>query len=214
MATSADRPLSSPRLALLVCGLLMIGWLLASASSPGMASARPSASGPWVVKDYGQGKAVVAGYATRRDQTLRGLIRAWGPPARLARKGGTAGRGCFATWKVPAARAELANYGFMPKGASTCSPRYGRVQLIHTIGPLWRTDRGLEIGDENAAVIAAYPDAVDDTVGSNTWWLLRPYETICLGECDTDTVNVSAVVAEMPSTRISRFRVFVGGAGE
>ena len=188
---------------------LVLGALFA-----GTASARPSTTGPWIVKDNGNGRAVVGGYNTRGDQTLRGLIRAWGPPSRVARLGGTDRRGCLAFWSVPNARVGLANYGYLPNGASACSPRYGRVQEIRTVGVFWRTDRGLEIGDDVASILAAYPNAVDRSFDSRTQWLLRPYEVICIGECDTDTIDTSAVIAEVPGSQIVRFSIPVGGAGE
>jgi hypothetical protein len=112
-------------------------------------------------------------------------------------------------------RVELANYGFLPGGASACSPHYGRIQFISTIGSRWRTDRGLRVGDDVPAVLAAYPEASDrQWAGVGRVWLLRPYETTCIGECDSDTVLVSAVLAQVRGGRVTRFHSPVGAAGE
>lgn len=181
----------------------------------GGAEARPSTTGPWVVKDEGNGRAVVAGYRTRGgQQNLRALIRAWGPPVRIGRPGGSS-TACVAIWKRPRVRVDLANYGFKPRGTTACSPRVGRVQFISTIGPLWRTDRGLRIGDGLPEILSAYPDALDrDWFGLGTVWLLRPYETTCIGDCETATIPVSAIIALIPSGRIRSFHSPVGAAGD
>lgn len=195
--------------------LVLVGVLTAIAGASASAQARPSPDGPWVVRDEGQGRAVVAGYrAHRGSQDLRALVGAWGPPARLLRLGAD-GRACHAVWTRPRARVVLANFGFLPDGASACSPRYGRIQAISTVGARWRTDRGLAVGATEAEVLAAYPDASDRRwLGIGRVWLLRPYETVCIGECDTDTIAVSAILAQVRRGAVTGFHAPVGAAGE
>lgn len=189
-------------------------WLIGGSQA---AHARPAASGPWVAKDLATRGAVVAGYFTGgRDVTLRRLIRTWGPPTRLARRGSDV-NSCVGLWARPRARVELANYGSRPPGATACSPRYGYVQVIRTVGALWRTDRGLAVGDDSGRVVSLYPNALE-----RRWfptggfaWLLRPRTVPCIGDCGgSDTDTISSVVAEMASERVARFYVGVGGAGE
>ncbi|MGE3138109.1 MAG: hypothetical protein AB7I08_08765 [Thermoleophilia bacterium] len=176
------------------------------------ADARPSANGPWVVKDLGHGKAVVAGHRTRSpNQSLGALITRWGPPARIGRPGGR-GAYCYATWTRPRAKVLLGNFGL----ADPCSRRFGYIVEITTVGSSWRTDRGLEVGDGEDRARSLYPNlaVVADEYRVGDQLLLRPYKTVCLGDCVEQTISTSAVIGAASGGVIRRFLVPVGAAGE
>lgn len=111
-------------------------------------------------------------------------------------------------------RIDLANYGYLPGGATVCSPRYGLIQEITTTGAAWRTDRGLRVGDDAAVVVAAYPQAVNEMWSGRPAWLLLPRRVQCVGECDSDTVLVSNAVALMSNGVLRQFLIGVAAAGE
>jgi hypothetical protein len=180
-----------------------------------LATARPSPTGPWIVSDQGNGRAVIAGHRTRSGlQNLRSLIRDWGAPARLSLSGDHSA--CVAVWSRPAARVLLRSYGYIPPGSTICSPRWGLIDNIATLGTRWRTDRGLAIGDAESAVSATYPNAFREKwLGVGRVWLLRPYEIPCIGVCDgEDTVEVSAVLAKVGGGTVRSFIALVGAEGE
>jgi hypothetical protein len=183
--------------------------------APGTAEARPSANGPWVVK-VRPADSVVAGLRTAGTPTLARVIAAWGPPLRLSEPGWSAGsgNGCVGTWRRPAARVEFVNYGSRPAGATSCSPAYGRVQEITTLGSRWRTDRALRVGGRASAVVAAFPGARATTWAGRRAWLLIPRTVTCLGACDDPTVTISNVTALMGGGRVRQFVVGVGAGGE
>ncbi|MGD9694681.1 MAG: hypothetical protein AB7V42_03355 [Thermoleophilia bacterium] len=188
----------------------------AALCAAGIAQARPSATGPWVVRDLGKGRAIVAGYDTASGaRTLRDLRRAWGPPQSIG-PASQSGAACRAVWARPRARVVLANLGLLPRGATACAPRWGRIQEISTIGPRWRTDRGLRVGAASADTRALHPAArLRPWPDGHPRWLLRPYRTGCIGDCGgATTVLTSAVRAEVRREAIYRFHAYVGAAGE
>lgn len=183
--------------------------LLIGAGLPAQpAAARPSPDGPWVVHDYGDGRGSVAGHPIRQGvQNLRSLIRDWGPPRRLEPRRG----GCRATWARPAAVVLAGSYA-VPPGPAQCSPRRGMINSITTVGVRWRTDRGLRVGDPEAAVASLYPSAVPRHVYAlGRAWLLRPYETVGV---EGVPVEVSGVYAAVSGQAVRSFTSLIGAQGE
>lgn len=177
-----------------------------------LAEARPSANGPWVVKELGQGRAIIAGHRTRSGpQTLAALIRTWGRPASLSlrpRQGV-----CIAAWRRPAAKVSLRNYGGGPPGTTLCSPQVGRISVMDTVGNRWRTSRGLAVGAAESTITALHPTAflAPNNISPPRTWGLAAYETIGY---EGVPITVSGAYLNVRSGRVAGFRAVVGAEGE
>ena len=133
------------------------------------ADAKPSKKGPWVVKDLKNGKAIFAGWSSKRkDPSFKSLINKWGKPTTC--KGNT--KSLSATWKVPRAyvKAQKSVRDSVPKGSTLCKKTsMARITEIRTLGKNWRTDRGLAVGDlmeQDLHDRALYPASSDCAHGS------------------------------------------------
>lgn len=167
--------------------------------------AASAGSGPWVVAAIpGKMHAKVAGF--NRDAappSLRSLIRKWGRPAQLRPM---TSAGCKGTWRRPRVTVDL--YNFASPGRE-CTPKGGLIQVITTVGPRWRTNKGLRIGARVAAIRARHPNAIrarPDHHGAG--FLLEPFYNAMLGGQD------SPIVAQVRNGKVIRFRMWIGGAGE
>lgn len=195
------RPAAIPARACLTGAAVVAGLLLAA--SPALA--RPSADGPWTVKDLGSGRGVFAGHVVPHGtQTFASLVRDWGEPAsvRLRRYD------CVVRWTRPSAQAVLRSYG-LPPGATYCSRRYGLISTIKTIGTRWRTDRGLRVGDRETRITELYPDAFQWSKSPLSFGL-RPYDTMGI----EGAVTVAGAYTVVVGGQVRSFYAPVGGEGE
>lgn len=179
------------------------------------APANAVGSGPWMLKDLGHHRVVVAGFTATRNQTsqrLSNVIRVWGRPVRARVSRGA----CVADWKRPRVRVFLRTYGGLVPGTTVCDPRNPYVSEIRTLGPNWQAGSGLWVGDDESLVQRAYPDAITDTWSAvGDVWLLSPVEEYCglCGGSDTTTIS-SDIIAIRRGGLVAGFYVAVGAEGE
>ncbi len=180
---------------------------LAAGAGAGSAAAAPSPDGPWIAKDLGKGRAVVAGFpAHTSTPTLTSLVRAWGQPARVSLRSGE----CRAIWDAPAVRVSLRTLGSIPDGSNLCTPGVGLISNIQTKGPRWRTEKGLRVGDRESRVRQLYPAAFRRDPVFGRQWGLRPITTNRFGR----PMKEAGVYAKVSRGRIIGFWISVGAEGE
>lgn len=193
----------------LLSGALCLGLLggIWATSAPA-AIAAPSPTGPWVVKDLGKNRGVVAGFkAYTGPQDLPALERAWGPATRLSLRS----RGeCRAIWSVPAVRVSLRTLGAIPDGSNLCTPGVGLISNIQTKGPLWRTEKGLRVGNREARIRKLYPSAALREPIFGRQWGLRPITTNRFGTPRKE----AGIYAKVTGARVIGFWASVGAEGE
>lgn len=177
-----------------------------------LAEAAPSASGPWTVKDLGQGRAAIAGHRTRSGpQNLATLIREWGRPASLSLRSRQGV--CIAVWKTPAAKVTLRNYGGGPPGTTLCSPKVGLISIMDTVGPRWRTSRGLAVGAAESQITALHPTAflAPSNISPPRTWGLAAFETVGI---EGVPITIAGAYLNVRVGRVAGFRAVVGAEGE
>lgn len=163
-------------------------------------------NGPWVVAPIpGTMHAKVAGFDRHAaSPSLGSLVRSWGRPAQLRKM---TSAGCRGVWRRPRATVDLFNFG---SPGRECTLQGGFVQVITTVGPRWRTSKGLRIGARVAAIRARHPNAIrgrKDHHGAGAF-LLEPFDNPMLGGQD------SPIIAQVRGGKVIRFRLWIGGAGE
>ena len=122
-----------------------------------LAAAAVTASSPTVI----HGDYRIGNFAVKRDGSLGGLVDAFGRPTTLRRTGSV---GCVAKWRPLRMEVRLYNLG----GRNPCSRTGGRFGRATLVGRVWRTSKGLEIGDAVARVRRVYPRATEN----GAWWWL------------------------------------------
>jgi hypothetical protein len=106
-------------------------------------------------------------FAVKQDGSLRGAVRALGPPSRVV---STSNITCRVSWRRLGIAMGFYNLG----GADPCRPRYGRFSHAVARGAGWHTGRGLRVGDSVSRLRSLYPNArfrSDAQYGAG-WWLV------------------------------------------
>ena len=153
----------------------------------GSAEAKPAKKGPWVVKDLGNGNAVLAGWSSKRKEiTLKSLQNVWGKQARCRPSSYSA----LVTWKVPAVNVRVVNGDeVLLRGKDLCKkPSKAWIRRIRTVGDKWRTNKGVAVGDEiryawddgrpeldRKVLTALHPRAKECIDSPNRWALIPNY---------------------------------------
>lgn len=114
--------------------------------------------GPLMVRTAASGAGNLAGWPLRREPLAGGVVRI-GPPASLSR----VPRGCLARWPALGAAMLVTGAGD-PCAAESAAVRWARLS-----GAIWRTQRGLVVGDSLARLRQLYPKA---RPRQGRWWLV------------------------------------------
>jgi hypothetical protein len=102
-------------------------------------------------------------------------------------------------------RIEFANFGEQPPGSTACDEYVGQAQVAYLSGAgLWRTAKGLLIGNSLARLRALYPSASRHGI---SWWLISRKNPFGSG-------RAAVLSAYVVGGRVTRFRAVVGAAGE
>lgn len=136
----------------------MLAW--AGIPVPPPASAPGSGpQGPLLILSAASGAGSLGGWPLRREPLAGGISRL-GAPASLTR----AGAGCLARWPSLGAALLVTGSGD-PCAIQTASVRWARLS-----GAIWRTKRGLAVGDSLRRLRTLYPKAISR---QGRWWLVR-----------------------------------------
>ena len=108
-----------------------------------------------------QGDYRIGTFAVKRDGSLRGMLRAFGDPSSVRRRGEV----CFLAWRAVGLRATFYNLG----GFDPCAAARGRFGTATITGRAWRTSIGLRVGDPLHRLRALFPRA---TRHGPRWWLV------------------------------------------
>jgi hypothetical protein len=147
-----------------------------------------------------QGDTVLAGYAVKRDGTLRGAIERFGPGQRRLVAGGSI---CRARWPGIGLTITFYNLG----GQNPCTPRFGFFGRAIVTGARWRTAKGLAIGDPVARLRRLFPEARHRGVdGFRGYWLVVR-TTQAAG-------TYPGLLARVRDGRVVQFRVHYQAGGE
>jgi hypothetical protein len=176
--------------------------LCAVACSAAITLASPSSGGAersWVI----QGDTVIGGYLVKKDGTLFGAIRQFGPPTSKRRDPDSGWNGCVVTWKSLGLRIFFYNLG----GQDSCQPQYGYFRDALITGKKWRTASGLRIGDPQRWIFRYHPKATP--TGTGAWWSLLqrvpPWG---------DGTGYAALAAKVNRGYVSAFGVWFQAGGE
>jgi hypothetical protein len=94
----------------------------------------------------------IGSFRVKTDGTLGGAIAAFGAPTAVRK---TSSQSCTATWRPLGLTISFYNLG----GADPCSRRGGLFGRAIARGAVWRTSKGLRIGDPVARLRTLYPNA-------------------------------------------------------
>lgn len=132
--------------------------------------------------------------------TLGKAIAAYGMPDKMA---GTRGS-CTARWSRLQLVGLFTTFGLdLPRACDRRLP----FQLARTIGPRWRTDKGVRPGDSVASVRAAYPGA-----SFADWYGTRALALIKRRQFGELSPKVVAVIGS--GSRVRSLQIFIGAAGD
>lgn len=145
---------------------------------------------------------MIGGYAVKRDGTLGGASRQFGPPSRVRRDTASGWNGCVLSWRSLGLRIYFYNLG----GADPCDGQTGRFRDALVTGKQWRTANGLRIG-QPARLIKRYHPRARKLDGA--WWALVtrswPY-----GEGGT----YAGLAAKVNRGSVSAFSIYFQAGGE
>ena len=156
------------------------------------AIAAAASSAPVVQGDYR-----IGAFAVKRDGSLRGMIRAFGEPSGMRRRGEV----CHLAWRAIGLRATFYNLG----GQNPCARAYGRFGTATMTGPAWRTSVGLRIGDPLRRLRALFPRA---TRHGRWWWLVTRRARFGLPG------HYPGLAAKVVRTRVAAFEIRYQAGGE
>ncbi len=119
----------------------------------------------------------IGSFAVKRDGTLKGVERAFGPPRAIKHTQ----MGCRGAWTNYGLTVDFYNLG----GQDPCSPRYGYFFRAIMRGARWHTPRGLHVGDSVRSLQRQYPRArfhrgLRDAWPPG-WWLVTRYSRVGTG---------------------------------
>lgn len=172
--------------------------VLCTVALAGGAASSSAAARSWVI----QGDNVIGGYLVKKDGTLFGAIRQFGPPT-SKRRDTTGWNGCIVTWKSLGLRIFFYNLG----GQDSCQPQYGYFRDALITGKKWRTASGLRIGDPWKWIFRYHPRA--KRTESAAWWSLLERVPFW-GE----GVGYTALEAKVNRGSVSAFSVWYQAGGE
>jgi hypothetical protein len=161
-----------------------------------------------VLRATRRGVLALGPYRVRSSPSLNSAIRAFGDPSGVRSRWG--GNGCRVSWPLIGLVIQFANFG----GYDACSPRYGRAQSVAIRGMngrLWRTMRGLRIGQSVGQIRRRHASA--EQHGPRSWWLVTG-RTFIGPSCGGGPCPYAILSASVRARRVSTFRLWVGAAGD
>ena len=147
----------------------------------------------------------IGSFRVKTDGTLGGAIRAFGAPTAVR---ATSDSSCTATWRRLGLTLFLYNLG----GDDPCSRQGGKFGRAVARGPVWRTSRGLRVGDPVARVRQRHPAARlhpgQRFFWPAGWWLVPRADRFGTGG------TYPGLLAETSRGRVSGFHVrYQAGGG-
>lgn len=161
-----------------------------------------------VIRANRQGVLALGPYRVRSSPSLRSAIRAFGDPSAVGRRWGRSG--CRVSWPLIGLVIQFASFG----GYEACSPAYGRAQSVFirgSNGRLWRTARGLRIGQSVGRLRRRHPSA--EPHRPRLWWLVTG-QTFIGPSCGGGPCPYAVLSASVRAGKVSAFRLWVGAAGD
>ena len=146
-----------------------------------------------------QGDYRIGAYAVKVDGSFAGAIDVFGAPT--ARRRGWAGVGCNVAWRPIGLSILFYNLG----GGDACAPASGRFRTATMSGPLWKTSKGLAVGDSVAKLRRIYPRA---TPHGRAWWLVTRFTRI------GDNRNYPGLRAVVANGRVRAFVIEYAAGGD
>ena len=131
----------------------------------------------------------LAGYRPGDDPSIVGIARVFGPPQqRTAYRLDDGTKACVLRWT------DEGIHVVATSEAPTIDPcERGAITDLYATGPGWRTDAGLEIGDDSIRILHLYPKATTTKVeGTASWQLVG--KRFAPGSLDADVPNTGSVV--------------------
>ena len=143
-----------------------------------------------------QGDAKLGPYAIRADGTLAGAIEAFGAPSSIRRGRRYDRTSCSLEWRGLGLRISFSHFG----GQNPCRSGFFSQALV--TGALWRTAKGLRIGDSYHRMATLYRRQF-----ATPWaWLVKRYSPIA-------TVHYG-LQAKTVNDRVVAFRVSYAAGGD
>jgi hypothetical protein len=172
------------------CGIAAVALVVC-----GFAGAAPPAEPTSIVI---RGDVQIGRFLVKRDGTLDGAIRAFGPPTGL-RRGRYAD--CAARWRGIGLRIVFYNLG----GRNPCLRQYGYFSNATMVGRHWMTARGLRLGDPARKLYVLYSPR--RFTGSWAWLLTRwsPYG---------DGAYYAGLAAKIHDGWVTAFRIRYAAGGD
>jgi hypothetical protein len=157
----------------------------------------------------------LGGWRIERDPTLRGAIRALGPPTSCRLVG--APDHALAVWRPLGVTVELRTYGSLRTGETGCTA-LGHIQVDHVrvTSRSWITALGLRVGDSTGKLRHLYPKARLRKFGRlpRAYWLVTRWGS-CVGLCDAPPLTTLPVLlAEVRGGKVTAFYLHVGAEGD
>jgi hypothetical protein len=156
-----------------------------------------------VIRANRQGVLALGPYRVRSSPSLRSAIRAFGDPSAVGRRWGRSG--CRVSWPLIGLVIQFANFG----GYEACSPAYGRAQSVFirgSNGRLWRTARGLRIGQSVGRLRRRHPSA--EPHRPRLWWLVTG-QTFIGPSCGGGPCPYAVLSASVRAGKVSAFQLWV-----
>lgn len=145
----------------------------------------------------------IGGFAVKKDGTLGGAIKEFGPPTRY-RRDRTGWNGCIVDWASLGLQIFFYNLG----GEDSCNGAHGRFRDAIMTGRKWRTASGLRVGHPARFILRYHPRAKRDPKARNWWWLVTrrwPFG---------DGGPYAALTAKVLRGRVSALAVYHQSGGE
>lgn len=177
-------------------GLAIVG---VSVAALGAAAPAGAIGMPFVLTADRAVGLLAVGQAAR--PTLGKAIAAYGMPDKMA---GTRSR-CTVRWSRLQLVGLFTTFGL---GLPNACDRRLPFQLARTIGPRWRTDKGVRPGDSIASVRTAYPGASF----ARDWYGTRALALIKRRQFGELSPKVVAVIGS--GSRVRSLQIFIGAAGD
>ena len=156
----------------------------------------------------------LGGWRIERDPTLRGAIRAFGPPTSCRLVDGP--DHAVAVWRPLGVAVELRTYGSLRRGETACTaPGHIQVDHVRVTSRVWLTSLGLRIGDSTQKLRHLYPKARLKKLGTlpRAYWLVTRWGA-CVGLCDAALTTIPVLLAEVRGGKVTAFSLQVGAEGD
>jgi hypothetical protein len=179
--------LTLPKLVGTVVGIALLVPLSASAAR----TIRSNADQSWGVTHLGD-------WNLKQDASYHAAVKHLGPPSSIDNPASTT---CTGRWSNLGLEILFTSFG----GGMSCADSYAQKAKIRGHRDKWRTQRGLRIGDSAEKLKNRYPNAWKH--GPNWWLAYQRHSMIGTGPH-------SIVVAKVRGQEVTKFRLWLGGAGD